>query len=201
MQTPLITHDPAQAREQLAAYNRQLNRRDDPEYQAIAAGYAELAAGRPLINLHECFLTVPLDEKGRPRLAIARADRRTVTAVQMPRSRVLFDARKNGSPSGTLTIEVEVPAFEGWSGRTWYRAHALVPLIPAAVRAKIPRGTTDAMCHILWEVEQWSDTPLGQQADRDPYLLRHLGGELWAVLAEWDLSPLERAVMAGRTLA
>lgn len=198
MQTPLITEDPAQAREQLAAYSRQLTRRDDPEYRAIAAGYAELAAGRPLLNLKECFATVPLDEKGRPRLAIARADRRTVELISQYRNRVSFDCRKRSSNSTTLRLEVEIPPFEG---PYWHRAFALVPLIPAAVRAELPRGTVVASCHILWEVEQWSDTPLGQQADRDPYLLRHLGGDLWTVLAEWDLTPLERTVMAGRALA
>lgn len=200
MHTPLITEDPAQAREQLAAYNRQLHRRDDPEYQAIAAGYAELAAGRPLINLKECFASVPLDEKGRPRLAIARADRRTVTlrASMQSSNRMSFDARKNSANNPTLLIEVDLPPFEG--RRAW-RSYALVPLIPAAMRDEIPRGTATASCHVLWEVEQWSDTPLGSQADRDPYLLKHLGGELWTVLAEWDLSPLERAVMAGRALA
>lgn len=200
MHAPLITENPGQAREQLAAYNRQLARRDDPEYQVIAAGYAELAAGRPLLNLREAFLTVPLDEQGRPRLAIARADRRTVTLrVSMQASnRMVFDTRKNSANNSTLLIEVELPTFEG--RRVWL-SYALVPIIPAAVRAEIPRGTPDASCHILWEVEQWSDTPLGQQADRDPYLLRHLGGELWTVLAEWDLTPLERAVMSGRALA
>lgn len=74
-------------------------------------------------------------------------------------------------------------------------------MIPAAVRAEIPVGTRDASCHILWEVEVWSDTRLGPQADRDPYLLRYLGGDLWMVLGEWDLTDLERAVMAGRALS
>ena len=200
MHTPLITEDPAQAREQLAEYNRQLHRRDDPEYQAIAAGYAELAVGRPLLNLKECFATVPLDEKGRPRLAIARADRRTVMLRMLSGrlNRMLFDTRKNQAPNGALAIDVEVPPF---AGRNFWRSYALVPMIPAAVRDEIPRGTAVTSCHILWEVEQWSDTPLGSQADRDPYLLRYLGGDLWTVLAEWNLTQLERSVMAGRALA
>jgi hypothetical protein len=75
---------------------------------------------------------------------------------------------------------------------------ALVPMIPAAVRLTLPTGTTDRDSFILWEVEEWADRRIGSRADRDPYLLRHLGGDLWAVLAEWDLTELERAVMAGR---
>jgi hypothetical protein len=34
--------------------------------------------------------------------------------------------------------------------------------------------------------------------DRDPYLLRHVGGALYAVLAAWDLTDLERAIMSAR---
>lgn len=147
-----------------------------------------LAAGRPLLNLKECFATVPLDEKGRPRLAIARADRRTVELSERWRENlVVFDTRKNGASNSTLRIEVEVPPF---AERVYARSYALVPLIPAAMRTKFPRGTRDAMCHILWEVEKWSDDrPLGAHADGDPYLLllMYLGGDLWTVLAEWGL--------------
>lgn len=32
----------------------------------------------------------------------------------------------------------------------------------------------------------------------DPALLKHMGGDLYAILAVWDLSPLERAVLAGK---
>jgi hypothetical protein len=47
-------------------------------------------------------------------------------------------------------------------------------------------------------VEQWADTRIGARPDRDPYLLRHLHGDAYAVLAEWDLTPLEQLVMTGR---
>jgi len=48
---------------------------------------------------------------------------------------------------------------------------------------------------MLWEAE-WSvdqSVPPG-----DPALLSHIGGDLYEVLAEWDLTPLEQAVLAGR---
>ena len=46
---------------------------------------------------------------------------------------------------------------------------------------------------ILWEAE-WETVP------RDPLLLRHLAGGLYAVMASWDLTPLERAVLKGRLI-
>ena len=39
--------------------------------------------------------------------------------------------------------------------------------------------------HVLWEVESWTPEP-----PRDPALLRHLRGDLWSVLAVWDLTEL-----------
>jgi len=35
-------------------------------------------------------------------------------------------------------------------------------------------------------------------APRDPMLLRRLGGDLWLVVAHWDLTEVERAAMATR---
>jgi len=44
--------------------------------------------------------------------------------------------------------------------------------------------------HILWEADWHLDPP------QDPALLRRLMGDLWVVLAVWDLTSLERAVLA-----
>jgi hypothetical protein len=66
----------------------------------------------------------------------------------------------------------------------------MVPLIPPRFRPS-PRRLRH--CHILWEVEQWTMT-----APHDPALLRHVCGDLWAVLAVWDLTELERLVLSQR---
>ena len=63
---------------------------------------------------------------------------------------------------------------------------ARVPMIPPRLRA----DRALANYHILWEAE-WINPP------RDPLLLRHLGKFFYAVLATWDLTPLEQAVLAG----
>jgi hypothetical protein len=63
-----------------------------------------------------------------------------------------------------------------------------VPLVPPNLR---PARGLNRYC-ILFEAE-WEPVP-----PTDPMLLRHLHGSLYAVLAVWDLTPLERAVIAGR---
>lgn len=45
---------------------------------------------------------------------------------------------------------------------------------------------------MLFEAE-WRPEP-----PKDPALLRHIGGDLYSVVAVWDLTELERAVLAGR---
>lgn len=200
MNTPLITQDPDVARAQLRAVRRSLHRRADAEYEALASGLAEQAAGRPLLNLRDCFLGCPVDALGRPRLAIARADRKQVRFTRDGETAGLFDA--SGPSTSTWHAQERYPTLVQ---RVELVPHpkralgfALVPLIPARVRLELPIGTTDRGSFVLWEVEAWSDVRIGARADRDPYLLRPLGGDLWSVLAEWDLTELERAVMAGR---
>jgi len=65
----------------------------------------------------------------------------------------------------------------------------LTPIIPPALRPK----HNLANYRTLWEVEAWTPTP-----PRDPMLLKPLGGMLYAVLATWDLTEMERAVLRGR---
>jgi hypothetical protein len=76
-------------------------------------------------------------------------------------------------------------------GRFVRRAITVVPPVPPRHRPRRPRR---ARLHILWEVEQWDPTP-----PRDPALLRHIRGDLWAVLATWDLTDIERHVLAQRS--
>ena len=206
MNVQKITMDPAEARERLRAARRQLHRRADAEYEAVAAGYEALAEGTPLINLSEVIRAGGFDEQMRPRLAVARADRRQVHLVWPSTSTLaLFTtAVAPLADPGTLRLSVDLGREHGMmtTNGNWGRTvggYALVPMIPPQVReaSRVP-ASRDRNHFILWEVEAWADRPLRAIPDLDPFLLRHLGGELYAVLAEWDLTPLERAVMAGR---
>jgi hypothetical protein len=86
-------------------------------------------------------------------------------------------------PAGTF------PTMKG--NEIWrYQKHStLTPIIPPALRPK----HNLANYKTLWEVEAWKLEP-----PRDPMLLKPLGGMLYAVLATWDLTELERAVLRGR---
>lgn len=203
MNVATITMPPHKAREKLAAYRDALKRRANEEYAAAAQGYEALAAGKALLDLDEAFRACPQDAKGRPKIAIARADRRRVTfRLQDGDHKVaIFDASDSALPRtyvGSLIVRVpyvDDPAkkVDVWS----VRGHALVPIVPADIAPGVP-GRNFKACHILWEVEQWADRPIGSRPDRDPYLLKHLAGSLYVVEGAWDLTPLERAITNGR---
>ena len=66
---------------------------------------------------------------------------------------------------------------------------AQVPIIPLHLRPK--RGIENY--HVLWEAE-WRPIPA-----RDPYLLRRIGkADLWLVVAQWDLTEVEKAALSTR---
>lgn len=203
MNVALLAMPKSEARMKLRAVRQQLHRRADAEYERLEAAYKEAANGRPLLSLSEAIGNAPRDKRGRPRLAIARADRRQVALTfdgARPARTARFDTRVNGAwrrdagRTRGLSINVpyrhDLPTTNEWDSRGF----ALVPIVPPDVRG---HHALDRH-HILWEVEQWSETRIGARPDRDPYLLRHIGGDLWAVIAEWDLTNIERAVMSGR---
>ncbi len=57
----------------------------------------------------------------------------------------------------------------------------------------LPKGSNENY-YVLWEVDHWTREP-----PRDPYLLRRITDNMFVVIAAWNLTDLERAVIKGRT--
>lgn len=192
MNVSLITMEPEQAQAKLEAYRAQLRKRADDEYEAAEAGYKALAEGKSLINLAEAIQGGGLGADGRPKLAVARADADEVRLF-LGDNEVTFrtGAANRGRPARANAHRI---AVQGASWRT-RAGYALVPMVPADVR---PARVNLSKCVILWEVVQWAERSNFARPDRDPYLLRQIAGDLYAVLASWDLTELERAIMGAR---
>lgn len=211
MNTPTLSAPMAEAALKAIDY-REATRRspNNAEYRAAAEVYELLAEGRTLIDVGVAIREGGFDHKDRPRLALARADRKQVFFEWQKRSDVAtFDARAarhrlswtNRGQHLQLVERVNfnrVPIATGNDYRV--TGFALVPMVPPAAvdeaREKVSGSLRD--WHILWEVEQWSDKPLLAEPPVDPYLLRRVRGDLFEVLAEWELTEIERMVMAGR---
>jgi hypothetical protein len=201
MKTKTITMPQAEAKKKADAYRKSLANRNDPEYLAALTVYEALEKGLTVIDVGAAIRDGGFDAKMRPRLAIARADRRQVSFTWYSSEDTgTFDASAGFSMEHeSLMHRVNFNRRRNQSEGNWGKTvggFALVPLIPADVR---PKGQAKDW-HILWEVEQWADKQIGAVADRDPYLLRRLAGDLFVILAEWDLTEVERLVTQGRAM-
>jgi len=158
-----------------------------PADAEIAAIYQRIAQGKTVIRALESIRLAGMNEQGLPKLAIARADM-TECHLNFNTDSARFGeqwARSNGSRSKNITVEW--PGIPQPTKRQW-RYIAQVPIIPVHLRPK--RGLQNY--HILWEAEWTKRSPV------DPYLLRRFGGDAWLVVAAWDLTEVERAVMQNR---
>lgn len=191
----IVTEDEAKAK--LAEYSEIIRDQRNAEDEAILAAYRAAARGLQVISLPEVISAGGMHDNDLPRLAIARASE-TMCNVTRSGPDLIYDTpdparwdvpRNRGALVGKRTVRVRVGPIPWHRGSMWHGS-APVPLIPPRHR---PRRYRLSRCHILWEVETWSPVPA-----RDPALLRHIRGDLWAVLAAWDLTEIERAVLAGR---
>lgn len=187
---------PDEAAERLAAYQAQLASERTAEDDAIRAGYRAAARGLPIIDLPATIAAGGRFPNGLPRLAVVRANAtecwvRVSSTWRNEHDVITYCDQANDRGRAAVSkhrVSVRAPhvgALETWGG------HTIVPLIPPQFR---PGRYRLHLFHILWEVEKWDPTP-----PVDPALLRHIRGNLWSVVATWDLSPLERAVLSARS--
>lgn len=158
----------------------------------LMRSYRAIHRGQRVLNLHQVMQAAGLNAANwLPKLAICRADRTHASVRLWPNGRAIFWSTREVSwsyrpvrPTSTTRI---LPAGtfrdldaqrDGW---------CVAPSIPPAFR---PKGSLEHY-HLLWEAH-WQTVPV------DPLLLRDLGGGMFAVLAQWDLTPLEQAVLRGR---
>lgn len=197
MNVATIRMAPKRARQALETYRARRVGKLDEEYQRVEAAYAELAKGTPLLILSDVIANAPRDGRGRPMLAIARADRPQVKYERAPgwsfeQFSTAFQGGMRAHRDGTL----QVPRLADVTPRidAYLEGYALVPLVPPDVRL----GHDLSKRFVLWEVEAWADRAISSQPDRDPYLLRRIGADLYAVVGAWDLTDVERAIMRDR---
>ena len=192
MQVTTMTESRYKAREKYAEYLRGLKMRHSAEYEAAKNAYRELSRGRQVIDLVETMRAAGVDAQHRPRLAIVRADARLCwyrsRSLRRPYPYFSMEATSVFDKPGPRRVELPVGVFPRHSPGSTTRevsCRAVVPSIPPSV---LPAGKLTRF-HILWEAE-WENMPV------DPLLLKSLGQGLYVVLAQWDLTDVERAVLA-----
>ncbi|HZN72488.1 MAG TPA: hypothetical protein VFC00_12530 [Micromonosporaceae bacterium] len=193
--TTLIS--PEEATDRLRHYEAQRTEERTAEDDAIRAGYRAAARGLPVISLPEAIHAGGyFTDSGLPKIAIARANTEMCwLRSDTRRDECRWEYCDEQSPRaradvGRHRVVVRTPGpGPGSYNRPWW-VRTIVPSIPPEHR---PRQSRLWRFHVLWEVEQWTLV-----APVDPALLRHIRGDLWAVVATWDLTPLEQAVLTAR---
>lgn len=190
MDAPIMTMEREKADQAYRTYKTHLKDRHDDELAAVMKGYKAMRDEMGVLDAQDAISLGGVDNWGRPNLALVRAHAKevwfertrdgavTFKEERWPDPRARFSVRR--FPAGTLPVEAP-PNYRS-SGE------AIVPLIPPQFIPKFGLHNY----HILFEAEWLKRPPV------DPILLKHLGGMLYAVLAQWDLTPLEQAVLKGR---
>lgn len=191
MDTLPIRIDRDKAKELYRAYLTHQNYAK-PIDEEIKRAYRHIAQGRVIIQALESIRLSGLDALGFPKLALARADQKTQhVAMRADGSATMSPQRWRSSRSKLKPTAFEF-ARDTFPRRSNLYGEAIVPLIPIHQRPK--RGLENY--HVLWEADWKMAVPI------DPMLLRRLGrGDLWLVLAQWDLTEVERAALSTRVNA
>jgi hypothetical protein len=181
----------------LTARARERRRAIQLQDQAIVKGYEMIAKHKTVIMLRQTLVQGGEDEHHRPRLAIARADERAVDMRRWSNGRVDY--------AGTNDWREKDYAEKPWNSNRDFQFFELLPPVEelggrsnriefTGILPHIPPGLRPDRLDqyfVLWEADWQRKMPI------DPALLRHLRGDLYAVIATWDLSELERAVLDG----
>lgn len=184
----------------------------EKEDMVMMASYREMAKGQRVLNVANAIRGAGLDTtKFLPVLALARANWKyahlrfdngagnnsvVFCEENWPhynwRSNAVsrYDSKKHIAFNRS-NFGAELTNAEWRKGRSLPVAEnqrAVVPTVPVHLR---PAGDLSEY-FILFEAE-WD-----KHAPPDPLLLKHVGGQMYSVLAQWDLTDVEKAVLEGR---
>jgi hypothetical protein len=172
--------------------------KEDEELKRL---YYQLSKGQTVLHLPKVIGAAGLNKDKLPRLAVCRADFEWCR-FDTGSGEVYFYEWGSWSHNKTNTITVQSRFFVdngyaelndyGWRSKnnlpTLSSVRALVPTIPPHLRP----GDELSKYYILWEAE-WKKQP-----PSDPILLTKVTQDIFIVVAQWDLTPVEQLVLEGR---
>lgn len=188
----------AKYKEYLEASKKQASK----EYSAARRAYRALSKGYKIIDVYKAFEKTGKKKNDTPKLALVRADAKTVYFTKLPKGGGEFRRTQPRNWGNQPAPDLMLPenTFKDWQRTeptpqsTWTtieerELETNVPFIPPHIA---PKGALDKY-YILFEVDEWKATA----AVVDPYLLQRLNDNTFIVLAEWDVSPVEAMIMRG----
>lgn len=210
MKASTIEMKPEEAEVLYKEYAEQIKERGDKAekyLKELKSTYFHLSQGRKVIDIFEVFKNSGVKENGDPFLGIARADLIKIFFHKQAMGAGLF-ADKQRWPGSASDVSLPSTTFPIWKTREvpedaseWDKNNpgldrqvlqVKVPLVPAHI---LPDGALDNY-YILFEVPEWSEVPV-PPVGADPYLLKRINSNAFVILAEWDVTPIEQAILRG----
>lgn len=170
----------------------------DAIYADMKKVYGHMHHGGKVIDIYSIFNTDQLKENGDLKIAICRADARKCYLYKGENGSAVFSHKPftGWQPTARTTYkDIQLPPGSiEWHKTKWNRVKndkqkTIVPIVPPHILVEELKRSLGSYC-ILWEVEDWKIEP-----PRDPILLKKLTANLYGVLATWDLTELERAII------
>lgn len=169
------------------------------QYEDLKKTYHAMSKGFKVIDIYKAFVDTGVDEDGNPKLAIAQAHLSTIR-FNKERGGGGYFTEDRGWATKERVIDVRLPGetFPDWPlnnpDQNWSikdrEISTNVPLVPVQL---LPPGKLENY-YTLFEVKEWKTRAVVE----DPYLLKRINANTFAVLAEWDVTEVEAIVMRGR---
>jgi len=201
MNISTITVDKEEARVHYQEYLDATKVRKEKYVEELKNLYRYLSQGAKVLDIYEAFKQSGVNENGEPKLAIAPAN---VKEIYFNKESLGGGHFSEGQWADRYSVALPSRTFSDWKGlakeevdHEWEigrpaRPHiiAKVPIIPVML---LPESKSLNGYYILFEVEEWNEMPVA----KDPYLLRRINANAFVVLAEWDVTDVELAIMRG----
>ena len=191
------------ARDQLRSLRRVMHERVESEYRDLERLYVAASGGARLIDIGDAFRRTGFHGNGWPKMGIARADKKRVEFSigwgngadgQSMRFDAAGDRRDTGGRSSSCVyVPLRMASPPVPNAQQIRETHASVPLVPPQVLDRQGAKLDLTRFHILFEA-QWATTP----RPADPFLLRRVSRYVFALVDQWDVTPIEALVMAQR---
>jgi len=206
MKTPIITMKPEEAEVHYKEYLELVKTRKEKYIEDLKKTYFHLSEGRKILDIYEVFKQSGVNERGEPKLAISPANSKTIIFEKLPLGSGTFTEHDRWSKANKSDVHLPTNTFPIWNEeengrmksiydiptpRTFIEAK--VPIIPAHI---LPEGDLKNY-YILFEVKEWFEPKKAIFAKGDPYLLKRINENAFALLAEWDITDVEAAILRG----
>jgi len=201
MNVNLITVPKEIEKQEYLAYKEALKKGKKEDYlEEMKQLNYYLAKGKKVIDVFAAFENTGLNNLQQPRLAVCSAVAKDCFFEKMRSGSGAFRAynQRWGLPKSQTNLSVIIPEniYNTWDldEETQTIKDPLlstrVPIVPVKL---LPKGGLQNY-HIIWEVDQWQV----RRAPVDPILAKRITRNLFVVLAIWDLTELEKALVEGR---